>query len=173
MVESMKFLVTQARIYEGFEPIQFLSILQTLIVFKGGLSEGYKKFLSEKEISDDTYSEDGVALFRIQGTGPDNMQAIQVDPVASSLNSSYCYILHSGSTVFTWYGNLTTSDEQDLAERQLDIIKPDIQSRLQKEGAESQQFWDILGGKSEYPNQKVEKNNESDPHLFSCTFSNG
>ncbi|CAH9143940.1 unnamed protein product [Cuscuta epithymum] len=173
MVESMKFLVTQARIYEGFEPIQFLSILQTLIVFKGGISEGYKKFLSEKEISDDTYSEDGVALFRIQGTGPDNMQAIQVDPVASSLNSSYCYILHSGSTVFTWYGNLTTSDDQDLAERQLDIIKPDIQSSLQKEGAESQQFWDILGGKSEYPNQKVEKDNESDPHLFSCTFSNG
>ncbi|RAL50815.1 hypothetical protein DM860_015962 [Cuscuta australis] len=173
MVESMKFCVTQARIHEGFEPIQFLSIFQTLIVFKGGHSEGYKKFLAEKELPDDTYREDGIALFRVQGTGPDNMQAIQVVPVASSLNSSYCYILHSGSTLFTWYGNLTTSDDQDLAERQLDLIKPEVQSRLQKEGAESEQFWDILGGKSEYSNLKVERYYESDPHLFSCIFSNG
>lgn len=30
---------------------------------------------------DDTYSQDGLALFRVQGTGPDNMQAIQVEPV--------------------------------------------------------------------------------------------
>jgi hypothetical protein len=43
--------------------------------------------------------------------------------VASSLNSSYCYILHSGSTVFTWSGSLTTSDDQELVERQLDLIK--------------------------------------------------
>ncbi|XP_019197919.1 PREDICTED: villin-4-like isoform X1 [Ipomoea nil] len=173
MVESMKFLATQACIYEGFEPIQFLAIFQSLIVFKGGLSEGYKKFLAGKKLPDDTYSEDGIALFRVQGTGPDNMQAIQVVPVASSLNSSYCYILHSGSSVFTWYGNLTTSDDQDLAERQLDLIKPEMQSRLHKEGAESEQFWDILGGKSEYSSQKIERDNESDPHLFSCTFSNG
>lgn len=48
---------------------------------QGGLSEGYKKFLAEKELPNDTYSEDGIALFRVQGTGPDNMQAIQVDPV--------------------------------------------------------------------------------------------
>ena len=45
------------------------------------------------------------------------------DQVASSLNSSYCYILHSGSTVFTWTGNLTTSDSHELVERLLDLIK--------------------------------------------------
>ena len=43
--------------------------------------------------------------------------------VASSLNSSYCFILHSGSTVFTWAGNLTSPDDQGLVERQLDLIK--------------------------------------------------
>ena len=43
--------------------------------------------------------------------------------VASSLNSSYCYILHSGSTVFTWSGSLATTDDQELVERQLDLIK--------------------------------------------------
>ncbi|KAI9191446.1 hypothetical protein LWI28_008558 [Acer negundo] len=173
MVESMKFLPAQACIYEGNETIQFFSIFQSFIVFKGGLTDRYKNFIAEKEIPDETYQEDGVALFRVQGSGPENMQAIQVDPVASSLNSSYCYILHSGSSVFTWSGNLTTSEDQELVERQLDLIKPNLQCKPQKEGAESEQFWDLLGGKSEYSSQKIGKEAESDPHLFSCTFSKG
>ncbi|KAG5559192.1 hypothetical protein RHGRI_008940 [Rhododendron griersonianum] len=170
MVESLKFLPVQARIYEGNEPIQFFSIFQSFIVFKGGLSDGYKKHIAETELPDITYTEDGLALFRVQGSGPENMQAIQVEPVASSLNSSYCYILHSGSTVFTWSGNLTTSEDQELVERQLDLIKPNLQSKTQKEGAESEQFWDLFGGKSEYPSQKIGRDAESESHLFSCTF---
>ncbi|KAL9442373.1 hypothetical protein AB3S75_020806 [Citrus x aurantiifolia] len=173
MVESMKFLPVQARIYEGHEPIQFFSIFQSFIVLKGGLSDGYKTYIAEKGIPDETYKEDGVALFRIQGSGPDNMQAIQVEPVAASLNSSYCYILHNDSTVFTWSGNLTSSENQELVERQLDLIKPNLQSKSQKEGAESEQFWELLEGKSEYPSQKIAREPESDTHLFSCTFSKG
>lgn len=173
MVESMKFVPAQSRIYEGSEPIQFFAIFQSFIVFKGGLSEGYKKYIAEKEIPDDTYSEDGLALFRVQGSGPDNMQAIQVEPVASSLNSAYCYILHSGSTVFMWFGNLTTPEDQELVERQLDILKPNLQCKAQKEGAEYDQFWELLGGKSEYQRQKIGRVAERDPHLFSCFFSNG
>ncbi|PON72763.1 Villin [Parasponia andersonii] len=173
MIESLKFMTAQARIYEGNEPIQFYLIFQSVLVYKGGLSDGYKKHISEKEVPDETYQEDGVALFRIQGSGPDNMQAIQVDAVASSLNSSYCYILHSGSTVFTWTGSLTTSDSHELVERQLDLIKPNLQSKPQKEGTESEQFWDLLGGKSEYSSQKIGRDAETDPHLFSCNFSNG
>ncbi|XP_038879573.1 villin-4-like isoform X1 [Benincasa hispida] len=171
MVESLKFLPVQARIYEGYEPIQFYSIFQSFIVFKGGLSDGYKNYITENEIPDVTNSEDGVALFRVQGSGPENMQAIQVEAVGSSLNSSYSYILHSGSTVFTWCGSLTNADDQELVERFLDVIKPNCQSKQHKEGAESEQFWDLLGGKLEYPSQKIARNSESDPHLFSCTFA--
>ncbi|CAN1329781.1 VLN4 [Linum perenne] len=173
MVESLKFLTAQARICEGTETLQFLSIFQCFIIFKGGLSAGYKKFIEEKELTDETYSEDGIALFRIQGTGPENMQAIQVEPVASSLNSSYCYILHNGSTVFTWSGNLTTTEDQEVVERLLDLIKPNLQSRPQKEGSESDPFWELLGGKTEHATQKIAKEPERDPHLFSCTFSKG
>ena len=43
--------------------------------------------------------------------------------VASSLNSSYSYILNSSSNVFTWSGSLTNSDNQELVERLLDLIK--------------------------------------------------
>ncbi|KAL0876897.1 hypothetical protein Bca101_026602 [Brassica carinata] len=134
MVETMKFVPAQ-----------------------GGISSGYKKYIAEKELDDDTYNENGLALFRIQGSGPENMQAIQVDPVASSLNSSYCYILHNDSSVFTWIGNLATSSDQELVERQLDLIKPNLQTRAQKEGSESEQFWELLGGKTEYSSQKLTK----------------
>ncbi|PPS07770.1 hypothetical protein GOBAR_AA12874 [Gossypium barbadense] len=128
---------------------------------------------AEKEIPDETYTEDGVALFRVQGSGPENMQAIQVEAVTPSLNSSYCYILHSGSNVFTWAGGLTSPDDQDLVERQLDLIKPDLQTKPQKEGSESDEFWELLGGKTDYPSQKISSVPEGDPHLFSCTYSKG
>lgn len=52
-------------------------------------------------------------------------------------------------------------------------LQPNVQSKPQKEGSESEQFWDLLGGKSEYSSQKIGRDAESDPHLFSCTFSNG
>lgn len=57
----------------------------TNILFKnlqGGLSDGYKKYVAENELPDDTYTEDGIALFRVQGTGPENMQAVQLEPVS-------------------------------------------------------------------------------------------
>ncbi|KAK1317424.1 Villin-4 [Acorus calamus] len=156
MVEFLKSQAVQARFYEGKEPIQFFSIFQSFIIFKGGVSTGYKKYIADNSIEDETYSEDGVALFRIQGSGPDNMQAIQVE--------LWCY-------VFTWSGSLTTTVDQDLIERQLDLIKPNLQSKPQKEGSENEQFWNLLGGKCEYSSQRIAKDPESDPHLFSCSFS--
>ncbi|CAA6671109.1 unnamed protein product [Spirodela intermedia] len=173
MLESLKYQAALACIHQGKEPIQFFSIFQSFIVYKGGISSGYKKYVTDNAVPDETYSEDGIALFRVQGSGPENMQSIQVEPVSSSLNSSYCYILHSGNTVFTWSGSLATTEDQELMERQLDLIKPNVQSKPQKEGSESELFWNLLGGKCEYPSQRISKNVESDPHLFSCTFSEG
>lgn len=49
--------------------------------YQGGLSTRYKNFITENNIPDATYSKDGLALFRVQGSGPENMQAIQVEPV--------------------------------------------------------------------------------------------
>ncbi|CAN7032428.1 unnamed protein product [Brassica oleracea var. botrytis] len=173
MVESMKFMPAQARIYEGKEPIQFFVIMQSFITFKGGVSDAFKKYIAENEVPDNTYDKEGVALFRVQGSGPENMQAIQIEAVSTGLNSSHCYLLHGNSTVFTWCGNLTSSDDKELMERMLDLIKPNEHTKAQKEGSECEQFWELLGGKSEYPSQKIKKDGESDPHLFSCTFSNG
>jgi hypothetical protein len=52
-------------------------------------------------------------------------------------------------------------------------MQPNTQSRLLKEGSEYDQFWKLLGVKSEYSSQKIVRDQESDPHLFACTFSKG
>lgn len=59
---------------------------------QGGISSGYKSYLVEKELTDDTYSEDGIALFRVQGSGPENMQAIQVEPVCLAQRNFYPFL---------------------------------------------------------------------------------
>lgn len=53
---------------------------------QGGLNTRYKRFIAEKGIPDETYDEKKTALFRVQGTSPNNMQAIQVDQVSQEID---------------------------------------------------------------------------------------
>lgn len=58
-----------------------LQFLKKKYFLKGGNSSGYKKRIEENDTVDETHNENLVALFRVQGTSPDNMQAIQVNQV--------------------------------------------------------------------------------------------
>ena len=60
------------------------------------VSDAYKKYNTEKEVPDETHTVDGLALFQVQGSGPENMQAIQVETVS--------YVSHLPSTSsFSFY----------------------------------------------------------------------
>ena len=48
---------------------------------KGGISSGYKKFVEEKGLKDETYCADGIALIRVSGTSVHNNKTLQVDAV--------------------------------------------------------------------------------------------
>ncbi|KAH9701669.1 Villin-1 [Citrus sinensis] len=122
IVDSTRGEAVMAQVHQDMEPVQFFLIFQSLIVFKGGLSTQYKKFIVEEGIVDETYDEKKMALFCIQGTSPCNMQAFQVDRVSTCLNSSYCYILQNGASVFTWIGNLSSSRDHDLLDRMVELI---------------------------------------------------
>ncbi|RWW02374.1 hypothetical protein GW17_00034541 [Ensete ventricosum] len=81
------------------------------LLLDGGVSSGYKKFVEENSTTDETYSEEGVALFRIQGSGPENMQAIQVEPVTEIFNFTQddlmtedLFILDCHSDIYVWVG---------------------------------------------------------------------
>lgn len=53
-----------------------------LIILQGGLSSGYKKFIAEKGLTDETYTQESIALIRISGTASHNSKAVQVDAVS-------------------------------------------------------------------------------------------
>ncbi|KAK7305383.1 hypothetical protein VNO77_43288 [Canavalia gladiata] len=173
MADSIRTNPVMAQIHEGKEPAQFFSILRRLIIFKGGNSSGYRKYIEEKGIADETYNENLGALFRVQGTSPDNMQAIQVDQVSTSLNSSYCYMLQTKASIFTWIGSLSSARDHNLLDRMVELLNPTWLPVSVREGNEPDIFWEELGGKAEYPKGKEIQGFIDDPHLFALKITRG
>jgi hypothetical protein len=62
---------------------------------QGGTSSGYKKYVEEKGLKDETYCSDGVALIQISGTAVHSNKTIQVDAVSLTSTCSYKYMLTS------------------------------------------------------------------------------
>ncbi|XP_041024480.1 LOW QUALITY PROTEIN: villin-3 [Juglans microcarpa x Juglans regia] len=173
MFNSLKGRPVQGRIFQGKEPPQFVALFQPMVVLKGGLSSGYKKLIADKGLTDETYMADSVALIRISGTSIHNNKAVQVDAVATSLNSMECFILQSGSSIFTWHGNQCTFEQQQLAAKVAEFLKPGAALKHAKEGTESSTFWFGLGGKQSYTSKKVAPEIVRDPHLFTFSFNKG
>ncbi|KAF8395818.1 hypothetical protein HHK36_019772 [Tetracentron sinense] len=123
MSNSLKGRPAQGRIFEGKEPPQFIALFQPMVVLKGGISSGYKKFIADKGLNDETYTADSVALIRISGTSVHNNKAVQVDAVATSLSSNDCFLLQSGSSIFTWHGNNSSLEQQQLAAKIAEFLK--------------------------------------------------
>ncbi|KAH7302617.1 hypothetical protein KP509_23G079800 [Ceratopteris richardii] len=173
MANSLKGRPVQACIVEGKEPPEFVGLFQNFFQFKGGLSAGYKKKIQDDGLDDDTYSDSGVALFRVQGTGPHNSKAFQVDLDAESLNSSYCYILQNNASLFIWNGNSSTPQDHQLTVKMAEFLKSGTTPKIVKEGSESANFWNPLGGKKSHPNFRASKEPSKDARLFACSLTKG
>ncbi|XP_057547809.1 villin-3-like [Amaranthus tricolor] len=173
MCNSLKGRPVLGRIFQGKEPPQFVAIFQPMVVLKGGLSSGYKKFVNEKGLTDASYSVDGVALIEISDISLHNNKAQQVDSVAASLNSYNCFILQSSSAIFIWHGNQSTFEQQQLAAKVAEFLKPGSTIKHAKEGTENSVFWSALGGKQPYSSKKSSPELVRDPHLFSFSFKKG
>ncbi|KAM4091917.1 hypothetical protein ACJW30_09G172500 [Castanea mollissima] len=155
MFNSLKGRPVQGRIFQGKEPPQFVALFQPMVVLKGGLSSGYKKFIADKGLMDETYSADSVALIQISGTSTHNNKAVQVDAAATSLNS------------------MDSFEQQQLAAKVSEFLKPGVALKHAKEGTESSSFWFPLGGKQSYTSKKVSQEIVRDPHLFTFSFNKG
>ncbi|KAK7336546.1 hypothetical protein VNO77_17089 [Canavalia gladiata] len=173
MFNSLKGRPVQGRTFEGKEPPQFIALFQPMVVLKGGLSSGYKKSIADKGLPDETYTAESIALIRISGTSIHNNKAVQVDAVATSLNTTECFILQSGSTVFTWHGNQCSLEQQQLAAKVAEFLRPGVALKHAKEGTESSAFWFAVGGKQSYTSKKVTNDIVRDPHLFTFSFNRG
>ncbi|KAJ0575270.1 putative villin headpiece, villin/Gelsolin, ADF-H/Gelsolin-like domain superfamily [Helianthus annuus] len=173
MFNSLKGRPVQGRVYQGKEPPQFVAIFQPMVVLKGGLSSGYKNYIADKGLNDETYSSDEVALIQISGTSLHNNKSVQVEAVATSLNSYDCFLLQSGSSLFTWHGNQSTVEQHTLAAKIAEFLKPGANVKFAKEGTENQTFWFALGGKQGYTSKKVTQETVREPHLFAFSFNKG
>ncbi|XP_031398722.1 villin-3 isoform X2 [Punica granatum] len=170
---SLKGRPVQGRIYQGKEPPQFVALFQPMVVLKGGLSSGYKKHVEESGLTEDTYTQECIALIKISGTSIHNNKAMQVDAVATSLNSAECFLLQSGSSIFTWHGNQSTFEQHQLAAKVAEFLKPGSTLKHAKEGTESSAFWFALGGKQTYTSKKPSQETLRDPHLFTYSIRKG
>ncbi|KAI3801340.1 hypothetical protein L1987_29444 [Smallanthus sonchifolius] len=173
MFNSLKGRPIQGRVYQGKEPPQFVAFFQPMVVLKGGLSSGYKNYIADKGLNDETYSSEDVALIQISGTSVHNNKAVQVEAVATSLNSYDCFLLQSGSSLFTWHGNQSTVEQHTLAAKIAEFLKPGANVKFAKEGTENSTFWFALGGKQLYTSKKVTQETVRDPHLFAFSFNKG
>ncbi|XP_077218177.1 villin-2-like [Tasmannia lanceolata] len=173
MSNSLKGRPVQGRIVQGKEPPQFIAIFQPMVVLKGGISFSYKKFIADKGVNDETYTADSVALIQISGASVYNNKAVQVDAVATSLSSIDCFLLQSGASIFTWHGNASTLEQQQLAAKIAELLKPGVALKHAKEGTENSTFWFALGGKQSYTTKKVAQETIRDPHLYTFSFNKG
>ncbi|KAJ4791689.1 hypothetical protein LUZ62_042935 [Rhynchospora pubera] len=174
MWSSLKGRPVQGRIYQGKEPPQFISLFQPMVLLKGGISTGYKKLIADKNMTDETYTSDGIALVQVSGTSAHNNKSIQVEAVASSLSSSDCFVLQSGNALFTWHGNASSFEQQQWAAKVAEFLKPGVAIKHTKEGTESSAFWFALGGKQSYNSKAATVEVVvRDPHLYTFSLKNG
>ncbi|KAM3335891.1 hypothetical protein ACQJBY_030057 [Aegilops geniculata] len=174
MWNSLKGRPVLGRIYQGKEPPQFVALFQPMVILKGGISSGYKKITEEKGAASGSYSPDGIALFRVSGTAIHNKKTLHVDALATSLSSTDCFVLQTGSAMFTWHGNSSTSEQQQWAAKVAEFLKPGATVKHCKEGTESSAFWFALDGKQSYTSKPIMQDTiVRDPHLYAFSIRKG
>ncbi|CAI9621768.1 unnamed protein product [Staurois parvus] len=154
----------QVRLCMGKEPRHFMAIFKgKMVIFEGGTS---------RKGNEDP--EPPVRLFQIHGTEPSNTKAIEVPAYASSLNSNDVFLLKTQAEHYLWYGKGSSGDEREMA-KQLAVILSDGSEEALAEGQETLQFWEVLGGKAPYANDKrlQQVNEDVQPRLFDCSNKTG
>lgn len=159
----------QVRVIQGKEPAHFRSLFHgKMVVHAGGKASGFAN-----RDDQDSYDTDGVSLFHVKGTNPENTVASQVDEVAASLNSGDCFILVTPSTVYEWEGAGSSDAERQTTSSIAAILKKNRSSTIVQEGGESDEFWEFLGGKGEYAKTKPLEELPHEPRLFHCSNAYG
>ncbi|KAG4923691.1 hypothetical protein JHK87_049231 [Glycine soja] len=101
------------------------------------------------------------------------LQRLIILKVSTSLNSSYCYILQSKASIYTWIGSLSSARDHNLLDRMVELSNPTWLPVSVREGNEPDIFWDALSGKAEYPKGKEIQGFIDDPHLFALKITRG
>ncbi|GIX68492.1 hypothetical protein CEXT_298461 [Caerostris extrusa] len=140
----------QVRVVQGQEPEHFLRIFKgRMVILMGGHASGFKNIHDH-----DSFDVDGTRLFQVRGTNEFNTRAEQVPEASDSLNSNDVYILETPSVTYLWIGQDSNEEEHDMGRNLIEIASPGREVTEVKEGEEPEEFWNALGGKTDYPKSK-------------------
>uniref|UniRef100_W5M816 Advillin n=1 Tax=Lepisosteus oculatus TaxID=7918 RepID=W5M816_LEPOC len=154
----------QVRVTMGKEPRHFMSIFKgRMVIFEGGTSR--------RGITD---PEPPVRLLQVRGTEPSNTKAIEVPALAASLNSNDVFLLQHQAGYFVWCGKGSSGDEREMAKK-LSVLIGKGSEEIVAEGLEPAEFWEQLGGKTPYANDKRLQQEVPDhqPRLFELSNKTG
>uniref|UniRef100_UPI003AABA1F0 advillin n=1 Tax=Centroberyx gerrardi TaxID=166262 RepID=UPI003AABA1F0 len=156
----------QMRVTMGKEPRHFMAIFKgKMVIFEGGTSR--------KGTND---PEPPIRLFQVHGSDPSNTKAIEVPALATSLNSNDVFLLKSQSGINVWCGKGSSGDERAMAKEISSVIGQNWTAvEIVAEGQEPVEFWDLVGGKAPYANDKRLQQAVLDhqPRLFECSNKTG
>ncbi|XP_037121236.1 gelsolin a isoform X2 [Syngnathus acus] len=154
----------QVRVVQGKEPAHLMSLFggQPMVVYKGGTSrEGGQSEPAETR------------LFQVRSNSAGHTRAVEVDAVAANLNSNDAFVLVSSGGSFLWVGVGASDTEKTGAQQMSDLLG--VSPSELTEGQETGQFWDALGGKTEYrtSTRLKDKMDAHPPRLFACSNKTG
>lgn len=161
----------QVRVIQGKEPTHFRRLFKgKMIVHSGGRASGFKNLNDQ-----DTYDTDGTSLYQIRGTNALNTCASQVEEEACNLNSGDCFVLATPETIYVWIGSNASNEEQEIAAKIAETYFScnNVPTSTLMEGEESAEFWEALGGQTEYAKQRPGETIPQDPRLFECSTVTG
>lgn len=151
----------QVRVVQGKEPPHFIAM------FGGEISV----YLGDAD--DSGYEPVKPYLLQVRANSAQEARAVQVPKRAASLNSNDVFILASDMTTFLWCGKGSTGDERETAKK---IVSRDrVDCTTVYEGQERADFWEAIGGKEEYANDKrlADEDKEHPPRLFQISNATG
>ncbi|KAJ3604341.1 hypothetical protein NHX12_029082 [Muraenolepis orangiensis] len=154
----------QVRVVQGKEPAHLISLFdgQPMLVHRGGTSRDG----GQSEAAD-------TRLFQVRANPAGRSRAVEVEPVSSSLNSSDTILLLSPGGCWVWQGHGSVPEETEGANQVAALLG--CSATVVAEGEESDDFWDAMGGKSEYctsPRLKDQLDTHP-PRLFACSNKTG
>ncbi|TKC46840.1 hypothetical protein EI555_015250, partial [Monodon monoceros] len=154
----------QVRVTMGKEPRHFMAIFRgKLVIFEGGTSR-----------KGNAQPDPPVRLFQIQGNDKSNTKAVEVPAFTSSLNSNDVFLLRTQAEHYLWHGKGSSGDERAMAKELAGLLCDGTENTV-AEGQEPAEFWDLLGGKTPYANDKRLQQEILDvqSRLFECSNKPG
>ncbi|XP_045541241.1 gelsolin [Papilio machaon] len=139
--------VNVVKVPHGKEPKHFLAIFKgNLSVLYGSKDEEYKAENSKK-----SYDDDGVRLFRVEGTELEvDMRTVQVPETAEVLEDDDVFVLETPEKIYVWHGKESQGIEQEAASNFVQkILGEDKETIVLEQGEETDEFWEFLGGAPE------------------------